>query len=126
MPNFCLGAWLLERLARATVRHYPDVEILEEHHKDKMDAPSGTAARLAFVLEEEAGSARSGRPVPIHSLRLPGLHSNHALRFGGLGETLTLRHETAGLAAFGPGILAALRHADLAEGVAMGLDAALG
>jgi 4-hydroxy-tetrahydrodipicolinate reductase len=125
VPNFCLGAWLLERLAREAVRYFPEVEIVEEHHMDKVDAPSGTAAQLARVLEGEAGEARGGRPVSIHSLRLPGLHSNHVLRFGGTGESLTLRHDTQGLEAFGPGLLAALRYADLAEGVVLGMDAVL-
>ncbi|MDP6519495.1 MAG: 4-hydroxy-tetrahydrodipicolinate reductase [Planctomycetota bacterium] len=145
VPNFCLGAWLLERLAVSAVAHFPAVEIIEEHHPDKLDAPSGTAAQLARLLtaagaqggrldaepgvEAEAGVEGEGEGgakgrVPIHSLRLPGLHSNHTLRFGGAGETLTLRHETHDLAAFIPGLLASLGYAAGAEGVALGLGAA--
>jgi len=128
VPNFCLGVWLLERLGRLAVAHFPEVEIIEEHHPGKRDSPSGTAAQLACSLERERGARAGAGPrgaVPIHSLRLPGLHSNHALRFGGSGETLTLRHETHDLAAFGPGLLAAIGYAAEASGVVLGLDAAL-
>ncbi len=120
VPNFSLGVCLQQRLAELAVEHFPAVEIVETHHHKKRDAPSGTAADTARRLE-----ARTGKPIPIHSLRLPGVLSNQELVFGGRGEMLRVVHETYSLEAFGAGILAALRYAATADGVALGLGAAL-
>ena len=122
VPNFCLGVWLLQRLALDAQRFLPALEIIEEHKHTKKDAPSGTALDTAAQLARARGVAPS--EIPIHSLRLPGLYSNHMLVFGGTGETLRLTHETFGLDAFAPGILAALRYAARAEGVTRGLGPA--
>jgi len=123
VPNFSLGMWLLQRAALEAARHFPQCEILELHHEKKLDAPSGTALDTAERLRAQRAD---GRPVPIHSVRLPGLYAHQLVLFGASGETYTLRHDMSGPAAFGPGILAALRHAAGALGVARGLDAALG
>lgn len=121
VPNFCLGVWLQQRLALEAVRHYPHVEILEEHSHTKKDAPSGTAADTAWQL----AAAREGdREVPVHSVRIPGLYSNQTVIFGGTGEVLRLAHETYGVAAFGPGILAGLTYTAVATGVGRGVGLA--
>ncbi len=139
VPNLSLGALLLMRFAAVAAGHMPDVEIVELHHERKADAPSGTAAetarRIAAARVERPRVARSSdaQPerggleagVPIHSVRLPGFYAHQEVIFGALGETLSLRHDMSGPAAFGPGLLAALRHAASAEGVAIGLEHAL-
>ncbi|MCL6451039.1 MAG: 4-hydroxy-tetrahydrodipicolinate reductase [Acetobacteraceae bacterium] len=103
VPNFSLGAYLLGRLAEQAVRYLPACEIVEMHHQAKRDAPSGTARRLA------QGLGRGGRPVPVHSVRLPGLMAHHWVIFGGDGETLTIAHDTLSRSCYVPGVLAAVR-----------------
>src|SRR5262249_48910554 len=121
VPNFSLGMACLQRVAEELVTHFPAVEILEMHHERKLDAPSGTARETAFRLE----ALRGGASVPIHSVRLPGLYAHQTVLFGGVGETLSLRHDMLGPEAFGAGILVALRFAARTVGVAYGLRAAL-
>jgi 4-hydroxy-tetrahydrodipicolinate reductase len=123
VPNFCLGIVLQQRFALEAARHLSSIEIVEEHHAGKLDAPSGTAADTARRLERTRGA--DGPKIPIHSLRLQGLYSNQSVHLAGPGEVLTLSHRTYGLEAFGPGILAALRFLPRAEGVAVGLEHAL-
>ena len=120
VPNFSLGVVLQQRMAELAAQHLQSVEIIETHHEKKADAPSGTALDTAQRLE-----AITRANVPIHSLRLPGVHSNQEVVFGGSGEILRLVHETYSLEAFAPGILASLRYAQQAAGVALGLGAAL-
>jgi 4-hydroxy-tetrahydrodipicolinate reductase len=120
VPNFSLGIWLLSRAVEEAARHYPRVEVIEMHHANKLDAPSGTALNTAERIGRVQG--RPAQEVPIHSVRIPGLLSNQEVMFGGEGEVLRLRHETYGLACFGPGILAALRYAAAAEGVERGIE----
>jgi 4-hydroxy-tetrahydrodipicolinate reductase len=122
VPNFSLGMWLLQRAAEEAVRHFPQCEIVELHHEKKLDAPSGTALDTAERLRAQRADAKA---PPIHSVRLPGLYAHQLVIFGSAGESYTLRHDMSGPAAFGPGILAALRYAATAQGVARGLDAAL-
>jgi len=119
VPNFSLGIWLQQRLALEAARYCEDLEIIEEHHQSKLDAPSGTALDTARLL------ARGDGEVPIHSVRLPGLYSNQTVVFGATGEVLRLTHETYGVEAFGPGIRAAARYVLTARGVASGLGHAL-
>ena len=123
VPNFSLGMWCLQRAALEIARHFPRVEIIEEHHQHKRDSPSGTARDTAERLA--AALQRPAQDFLIHSLRLPGLFAHQELRFGGPGETLTLRHDMLGPEGFGPGILLALRHASRAVGVGHGLEMAL-
>lgn len=123
VPNFCLGVWLQQEFARRAAQFLPSMEIVEEHHKDKQDAPSGTAVDTAFQM----AGARGIPPetVPVHSVRLDGLFSNQTVLFGGPGEVLRLTHDTYGLQAFGPGILASLRYTAQAEpGVRRGVGLA--
>jgi 4-hydroxy-tetrahydrodipicolinate reductase len=122
VPNFSIGMWLLQRAALEAARHMPRCAIVEMHHADKPDAPSGTALDTAERLR---ALRPDGSAPPIHSVRLPGLYAHQLVIFGASGESYTLRHDMSGPAAFGPGILAALRYAATAQGVARGLDAAL-
>jgi 4-hydroxy-tetrahydrodipicolinate reductase len=116
-PNFALGAVLMMRFAGEAARHLPKAEIIELHHEAKLDAPSGTAKATAQLLPGE---------VPIHSVRLPGLLAHQEVIFGGLGQTLTIRHDTLSREAFVPGVLLALeRLPTLPPGVTVGLDAFL-
>ena len=103
-PNFAIGAVLMMRFAEEASRSIPDVEIVEYHHPAKLDRPSGTAA-----LTAERVSAVTGREVPIHSVRLPGIVANQDVILGGTGETLTIRHESIDRKAFMPGVVIAIR-----------------
>lgn len=124
VPNFSLGVWLMQRAAELAARHMPRFEVIEMHHELKRDAPSGTAIHSAERLAEVTGLRPSD--VRIHSVRLPGAASNQEIVFGAEGEWLRLRHETYGLECFAPGLLASIRFARTAVGVARGLGAALG
>lgn len=117
-PNFAIGAVLMMRFAAEAARHFPKAEIIELHHDRKLDAPSGTAARTASLMEPEMDG-----PVPIHSVRLPGLVAHQEVLFGGLGETLTIRHDSLSRESFMPGVLLAVRAVPtLPEPVVTGLE----
>jgi 4-hydroxy-tetrahydrodipicolinate reductase len=122
VPNFCLGIWLQQRLACEAARYFETIEVIEEHHHSKQDAPSGTAADTARRLEAVQPREGTRSSIPIHSVRLRGLYSNQTVLMGGTGEVLRLVHQTQGLEAFGPGILAALRHVAGARGVQTGIE----
>jgi len=122
VPNFSLGMACLNRAAELVARHFESIHVLELHHERKRDAPSASARATAARLAR----ARGGASVPIQSVRSPGLYAHQEVLLGRAGETLTLRHDMQGPEAFGPGILAALRHALRARGVALGLEVALG
>jgi 4-hydroxy-tetrahydrodipicolinate reductase len=116
-PNFALGAVLMMRFAEDAATVFPRAEIIEAHAETKLDAPSGTA---------KATAARMGTEPVIHSVRLPGLVAHQEVVFGGLGETLTIRHDTTSREAFVPGVLRALEKVrDLPAGLTVGLDALL-
>ncbi|MDQ3632772.1 MAG: 4-hydroxy-tetrahydrodipicolinate reductase [Actinomycetota bacterium] len=99
-PNFAVGAVLMMRFAAEASEHMARAEIVELHHDGKLDKPSGTAARTAALM---AGD------VPIHSVRLPGLVAHQEVILGGLGETLTIRHDSLSRESFMPGVLLAVR-----------------
>jgi len=118
------------------------VEIAEEHHEEKIDAPSGTALSIAKAIHE-AHPARFQRNVPereplagtrggdyqgisIHSSRMPGRMAHHQVTFGGLGQTLSLRHDTINRECYMPGVLLAVRKVGELEGLVVGLDKLLG
>ena len=124
VPNLSLGILLLERACRSFAAQLPAIEILEEHHEHKLDAPSGTALELARAVVEARGPQARGE-VPIESRREAGRYAHHEVRFSGPGEQLTVRHDMQGPEAFGPGLLAALRYASVAVGVRRGLSHAL-
>ncbi len=113
VPNFCLGVWLQQELARTAAGFMGSVEIVEEHHSSKVDAPSGTAADTAVQLAKVRGVEPTD--IPVHSIRIDGLYSNQTVLFGGPGEVIRITHQVFGRDAFGPGILASLRYVAGAE-----------
>jgi len=116
-PNFALGAVLMMRFAAEAGRLMPHAEIVELHHEQKLDAPSGTSIATAMAI---------GGEVPIHSVRLPGLVAHQEVIFGGRGQTLTIRHDTTSREAFVPGVLLALEKLrELPPGLTVGLEAIL-
>jgi 4-hydroxy-tetrahydrodipicolinate reductase len=113
-PNFALGAVLMMRFAAEAARHLPRVEIVELHDEAKVDAPSGTAKATAEAMDGD---------VPIHSVRLPGLVAHQEVLLGGLGQLLTIRHDTTSREAFVPGVLLALEKLpSLEPGLTVGLE----
>jgi 4-hydroxy-tetrahydrodipicolinate reductase len=118
-PNFAIGAVLMTRFAVEAARHMAKVEIVELHHDQKLDAPSGTAARTAQLIAEATG----GSEPPIHSVRLPGLVAHQEVIFGDVGQTLTIRHDTIGRESFMPGVLLAIRRVgSLEQPLLVGLE----
>jgi 4-hydroxy-tetrahydrodipicolinate reductase len=112
--NFAIGAVLMMRFAVEASKLMRSAEIIEYHHAAKVDAPSGTAARTAELMEGE---------VPIHSVRLPGLVADQDVILGDAAQTLTIRHVTTDRSCFMPGVLLAIRHvADLPESPVLGLE----
>jgi len=112
-PNFAVGAVLMMRFAAEASRHMARAEIVELHHDAKLDAPSGTALRTAGLMAGE---------VPIHSVRLPGLVAHQEVILGGLGETLTIRHDSLSRESFMPGVVLAVRAVPGRPGLTMGLE----
>jgi 4-hydroxy-tetrahydrodipicolinate reductase len=139
-PNFAIGAVLMQRFAVEAAGYLPAVEIVELHHEDKPDAPSGTAIATARQIaaarsetpdstgDERVAGARGGAvdDVRIHSIRLPGLVAHQEVIFGGQGQTLTIRHDSTDRTSFVPGVLMAIRwvpdHPGLTVGLASILD----
>jgi 4-hydroxy-tetrahydrodipicolinate reductase len=117
-PNFALGAVLMMEAAKLIAPHMPDCEIIELHHEAKLDAPSGTAKRTAELI-----AAADGRDdIPIHSVRLPGLVAHQEVLFGGLGQTLSVRHDSISRESFMPGVLLAVRKVGELDGLVVGLE----
>jgi 4-hydroxy-tetrahydrodipicolinate reductase len=110
-PNFAIGAVLMMRFAAEAAAHMPECEIVELHHDRKLDAPSGTAARMAELVADAGGNVHQ----PIHSVRLPGLVAHHEVIFGGPGQTLTIRHDSVDRQSFMPGVLLAVRKVSALE-----------
>ena len=104
-PNFAIGAVMMMEVSRQIATHMPEVEIIELHHDQKKDAPSGTAKRTAELIRDAGGNVHQS----IHSVRLPGLVAHQEVIFGGLGETLTIRHDSISRESFMPGVLLAVR-----------------
>ncbi len=104
-PNFAIGAVLMMEASKLAAKHMPECEIVELHHDRKLDAPSGTAARTAELIRAAGGNVHE----PIHSVRLPGLVAHQEVVFGGLGQTLTIRHDSIARESFMPGVLLAVR-----------------
>ncbi len=140
-PNFAIGAVLTMHFARQAAPYFESVEIIELHHPQKADAPSGTAARTAKLVAE----ARKDLPpnpdatstgldgargadvdgVPVHSVRLAGLVAHQEVLFGTQGETLTIRHDSLDRASFVPGVLLAVRKVSERPGLTVGIEALL-
>ncbi len=140
VPNFAIGAVLMMRFAAQAARFFESVEIVEMHHADKADAPSGTARRTAQLVAAARGEAGLGPMpdattaaadgargasidgVPVHSVRARGLLAHQEVLLGTTGETLTLRHDSFDRASFMPGVLLALRAAGTRPGLTVGLE----
>jgi 4-hydroxy-tetrahydrodipicolinate reductase len=113
-PNFAIGAVLMMQFAAQASRHMAKAEIIELHHDRKVDAPSGTAARTAELMDGD---------VPIHSVRLPGLVAHQEVILGDVGQTLTIRHDSTDRTSFMPGVLLAIRKVGtLDESPVVGLE----
>jgi 4-hydroxy-tetrahydrodipicolinate reductase len=141
-PNFAIGAVLMMRLAELAAPWFESAEIIELHHDQKIDAPSGTALltaeRLAKaspewspdptekeVLEGARGGLSPGG-VRVHSVRLRGLVAHQEVLFGTTGQSLSIRHDSYDRTSFIPGVLLAVRHVASRPGLTIGLDALLG
>ena len=142
-PNFSIGAILMMRFATEAARFFESVEIVELHHPDKADAPSGTARRTAQMIAAARRSAGLGAPpdatstaldgargaevdgIRVHGLRVRGLVAHQEVVLGGLGETLTIRHDSLDRASFTPGVLVGLRRIGGAPGLTVGLESFL-
>lgn len=112
-PNFAIGAVLMMKFSQEAVKYMPNAEIIELHHDQKKDAPSGTAIKTAQLM---------GKDVPIHSVRLPGLVAHQEVIFGGLGQTLTIRHDSLSRESFMPGVIMAIRQVKKQKGLVYGLE----
>ncbi|MBW5422383.1 4-hydroxy-tetrahydrodipicolinate reductase [Streptomyces sp. BG9H] len=139
-PNFSIGAVLTMRFAQLAAPYFESVEVIELHHPNKADAPSGTATRTAQLIAEarrEAGSAPQPDAtstaldgargadvdgVPVHSVRLRGLLAHQEVLLGGEGETLTVRHDSLHHSSFMPGILLGARRVVSTPGLTFGLE----
>ncbi len=139
-PNFAIGAVLMMEFAEKAARYFESAEIIELHHPEKVDAPSGTAARTAELMTQarkDAGlapmpdatkSALDGArgstvgDIPVHSIRARGLVAHQEVILGGLGETLTIRHDSLDRAGFMPGVLLGVRKVLTHPGLTHGLD----
>ncbi|QIX28632.1 4-hydroxy-tetrahydrodipicolinate reductase [Nocardioides sp. JQ2195] len=139
-PNFSIGAILMMRFAAAAAPFYDSVEVVEMHHPDKADAPSGTARRTAELIAAARREAGSG-PMPdatsteldgargadvdgvrVHGLRIRGMVAHQEVLLGGPGETLTIRHDSMDRASFSPGVLTGLRAIASRPGLTVGLE----
>ncbi|WP_066193237.1 MULTISPECIES: 4-hydroxy-tetrahydrodipicolinate reductase [Gracilibacillus] len=123
-PNFALGAVLMMQFAKWAAKYFPDVEIIEKHHDNKLDAPSGTAVKTAQLIQEERQAKKQGHPneketIPgargaefdgmrIHSMRLPGLVAHQEVVFGSAGENLTIKHDSFDRKSFMTGVKLAI------------------
>ena len=140
-PNFAIGAVLMQRFAEQAVRYLPDAEIIELHHQDKPDAPSGTAMATARRIAASRGAgvghgssvervagARGAdvEGVHVHSVRLPGLVAHQEVILGGQGQTLTIRHDSTDWTSFMPGVVMAVKAVASRPGLTVGLDSLLG
>ncbi|RPK42123.1 4-hydroxy-tetrahydrodipicolinate reductase [Streptomyces sp. ADI92-24] len=139
-PNFSIGAVLTMKFAQQAARYFESVEVIELHHPNKADAPSGTAARTAQLIaaaRREAGSAPQPDAtttaldgargadvdgIPVHSVRLRGLLAHQEVLLGSEGETLTIRHDSLHHSSFMPGILLGARRVPTAPGLTFGLE----
>lgn len=139
-PNFAIGAVLMMEFAAKAARYFESAEIVELHHPSKVDAPSGTAARTAELMSESrkaAGLAQipdatttslpgargaSVGGIPVHSIRLRGLVAHQEVLLGGIGETLTIRHDSIDRVGFMPGVLLGVRKISSHPGLTFGLE----
>src|SRR5699024_8802530 len=119
-PNFAIGAVLMMEFAKWAAKHFPDVDIIEKHHDQKRDAPSGSAVKTAQMISESREEKQQGHPeetesisgargatvdgMHIHSVRLPGLVAHQEVIFGGAGQSLTIKHDSFNRGSFMDGV----------------------
>lgn len=139
-PNFAIGAVLMMEFATKAAKYFESAEIIELHHPNKVDAPSGTAARTAELMSKARSDAKLGAmpdatstslpgargatvgDIPVHSIRLRGLVAHQEVLLGGLGETLSIRHDSLDRAGFMPGVLLGVRKVVATPGLTFGLE----
>ena len=139
-PNFAIGAVLMMEFATKAAKYFESAEIIELHHPNKVDAPSGTASRTAELMSKARKDAGLGAmpdatttsldgargaivgDIPVHSVRLRGLIAHQEVLLGGLGETLTIRHDSLDRAGFMPGVLLGVRKIIANPGLTFGLE----
>lgn len=137
-PNFAIGAVLMMQFAQQAAKYFPDIEIIEKHHDQKIDAPSGTALKTVDMIQEARKPKQQGHPgetetfagargaeidgIRIHSMRLPGLVAHQEVIFGGLGQTLTITHDSLNRESFMDGIKLAIEHVTELDKLIYGLE----
>ena len=137
-PNFAIGAVLMMQFSKLAARYLPDVEIIEKHHDQKLDAPSGTAIKTAELIKEARNNKQQGHPdevelipgargaaddgIHIHSVRLPGLVAHQEVMFGGSGQILTIKHDSHHRESFMDGIRLSVEHVMNLEQLVYGLE----
>lgn len=140
-PNFALGAVVMMKLAAEAAKYFPDVEIIEKHHDNKLDAPSGTALLTAELIAKVRKEHKQGHPeeketlagsrggdvegMKIHSMRLPGYVASQDVIFGSQGETLTISCNPVNRECYMPGVVMACRKMTGLKGLFYGLDSIL-
>lgn len=143
-PNFGIGAVLSMKFAQLAARFYESAEVIELHHPDKIDAPSGTAARTAELIAEARASAGLGAVpdattqardgargadvdgIRVHAMRIAGMVAHQEIVFGTEGETLTIRHDSLNRSSFMPGVLVGVRGVASRPGLTVGLEPLIG
>ncbi|SEN43319.1 dihydrodipicolinate reductase [Amphibacillus marinus] len=137
-PNFAIGAVLMMQFAKMAAKYFPDVEIIEKHHDQKLDAPSGTAVKTAQLIQEQRNKKNQGHSeeeetilgargadydgMRIHSVRLPGLVAHQEVIFGGPGENLKIQHDSFHRESFMSGIKFAIDHVISLDKLVYGLE----
>lgn len=137
-PNFAIGAVLMMKFSQMAARYLPDVEIVEKHHDQKLDAPSGTAVKTVEMIQQTRSSKSQGHPdeketlsgargadvdgIHVHSMRLPGLVAHQQVVFGGDGETLTIQHDSIHRSSFMSGVRLAVETVRSLDELVYGLD----
>lgn len=137
-PNFAIGAVLMMQFAKTAAKYFPDVEIIEKHHDNKLDAPSGTAKKTAALIKETRIYKKQGHEdemetikgarggelsgIRIHSVRLPGLVAHQEVIFGGSGQTLTIKHDSYNRGSFMEGINLSIEKVMNLDGLIYGLE----
>ncbi len=133
-PNFAIGAVLMMELSKKAAKYMDSAEIIELHHDQKVDAPSGTALKTAQGLDIKSSNIANEKEIVkgsrggltddirVHSVRLPGLVAHQEVIFGAKGQTLTIRHDSIDRVSFMPGVVAAVKEVPNLKGVTIGLE----
>lgn len=138
IPNFAIGAVLMMKFSREAAKYFPDVEIIELHHNQKVDAPSGTAIKTAEMINQARGSRPPGNiseyekvagcrggnveQIRIHSIRLPGYIAHQEVIFGGVGQSLIIRHDSFARVGFMQGVTMTIKKITQYQGLIYGME----